>query len=434
MGMAELRPMLGVDYSSKSADECAALDGVTFHFMEGSYCATSSEKDRLKLDFRAYGKPCRITFLGGYDSSSTGIDLTKRDVAANITKFTGDRNGNGKADDGDTGIFCLDAYAYVTFDGCTFAHAYGRDTWKQKAFMVNTDLEGATTRVDLSNCKFYDNLDCAAANAKYHGGTAVYLANNATATLHNCQISGSKAKSRGGALRANNATSTFFLNNCSIYENSITDEWGNAVQMSAGNLLMNNCTVAKNAGQGGAINGSGNWVIVNSTIINAHVVNNEARDMTIRCESKAGNDVAIMMNSIVLFDGEKPGVYVNGEDRQFASKGYNLYNSVAGNGSFAADASDKAGVSVSGLGLTWNAAGYYIWNGSVAGFNKAKLSDIENAVKTGCNKAAGIFTNLGLDFYNWLQSLESGRNPLAYDQAGNARDAAAMWPGAYEKH
>ena len=132
--------------------------------------------------------------------------------------------------------------------------------------------------------------------------------------------------------------------------------------------------------------------------------------------------------------GEKPGVYVNGEDRQFASKGYNLYNSVAGNGSFAADASDKAGVSVSGLGLTWNAAGYYIWNGSVAGFTKAKLSDIENAVKTGCNKAAGVFTNLGLDFYNWLQSLESGRNPLAYDQAGNARDAAAMWPGAYEKH
>ena len=65
------------------------------------------------------------------------------------------------------------------------------------------------------------------------------------------------------------------------------------------------------------------------------------------------------------------------------------------------------------------------WNGAVSGFTAAKLSDVEAVVKS---------TTLGANFYNWLQSLESGKNPLALDQAGNARNTAAMWPGSYEKH
>ena len=81
-------------------------------------------------------------------------------------------------------------------------------------------------------------------------------------------------------------------------------------------------------------------------------------------------------------------------------------------------------MTVSGLGLTWS-NGYYTWNGAVSGFTTAKLADIEAVVKS---------TTLGANFYNWLQGLESGKNPLALDQAGNARNTAAMWPGSYEKH
>ena len=91
-------------------------------------------------------------------------------------------------------------------------------------------------------------------------------------------------------------------------------------------------------------------------------------------------------------------------------------------------------MSISGLGLTWNAAGYYTWNGNVDAFIKAKLADVESAVKTGCNKTVLTFSNIGIDYYNWLQSVGGGKNPLAYDQLGNARSATAMWPGAYEKH
>lgn len=439
MGMAEFRPLISSDYGTKTADQCAALDGVTFHFMEGSYCVTTDEKDRLKLHFGAYGKSCKVKILGGYDQTSTGTDLTKRDIRNNITKFTGDRNGNGKADSGDTGIFCLDAWVDVTFDGCHFAHSYGADRWKQKAFMVNTDVEGAIARVNLTNCKIYDICDFDDSDAKYEGGSAIWLCKNSVATLHNCEIYGCSGVSRGGALRSNDATSVFFVNNCAIHGNTLKDIWGNAVQISNGNFMMNNSTIAQNTGAGGALNGGGNWIVVNSTIINAHVSGNDARDMALRNESNISSNNAILMNSIVLFDGDKPGVFMNDQvdspSKNLTSKGYNLYDTVGGCvSSFTTNAADKAGMSISGLGLTWNAAGYYTWNGNVDAFTKAKLADVESAVKTGCNKTVLTFSNIGIDYYNWLQSVGGGKNPLAYDQLGNARSATAMWPGAYEKH
>ena len=429
MGLEQLRPMLGVDYGSKTVENCEALDGYTFHFKEGSYCMTSNEKDRMKLAFNAYAKPCRITFLGGYDESSTGVDLTKRDINANVTKFTGDRNGNGKADSGDTGIFCLDAYAYLTFDGFTFAHSYGVATWKQKAFMLNTDVAGATTELSLNNCKFYDINEYQGTDGKYHGGSAVWLGNNCTAKLNNCEMTGLSSKSRGGALRLCYASGTMFVNNCAVYGNKVDGDWGNGVQISNGNFYANNLTVAKNTGKGAALNGGGNQLIVNTTIVNSHVSGDAGKDMALRNESSATTNTAILMNSIVLFDGDKPTIVIaSGADRAMTSEGYNLYGNLCTDpsvnlGTFNTSDKDKTSVTLSSLGMTWNAAGYYMWNGTVEGFTKAKLSDVENVVK-GTN----------LVFYNWLQEVGGGKNPLAYDQLGNARNTSAMWPGAYEKH
>ena len=435
MGMAEFRPLISSDYGAKSADECAELDGITFHFMEGSYCATTSEKDRLKIQFPNYGKACKITILGGYDSSSTGIDLTKRDITANVTEFTGDRNDNGKADSGDTGIFCIDAWCELTIDGCTFAHSYGKDRWKQKALLLNTDTSGALARVNVSNCIFHDLYDLDDSEAKYEGGAAIWLYNRSVATVHNCKFYDCHSTSRGGAIRAGSGSSVLFVNNCTIYDNDIKDSWGNGVQISDGTFCMNNSTIAKNDGKGAALNGGGNWLVVNSTIINAYVSGSEGSDMVVRNESKSANNAAVLMNSIVLFDGDNTAIHINGDDRQLTSKGHNVYGTVGGSTSnFITNAADKAGQTFAGFGLTWNNAGYYIWNGNVDGFTKATLSDIENVVKNDCNKTAEPFTNVGLEFYNWLQEVGGGRNPLACDQAGNARNTSEMWPGAYEKH
>lgn len=430
MSMADFRAMISSDYSAKTAEQCEAIDGKTFYFKQGSYCTTTSEKNRLKIQFPAYGKACNFTILGGYAASSAGQDLTNRNPKTYETKFTGDLNNNGKADSGDTGIFCLDAYCYITFDGCTFAHAAGVDTWKQKAFMLNTDVAGASVLLTLSNCKFYDLMAYKTSEAKFHGGAAVWVCKNSAVRMNNCQITGCISTSRGGAIRTYDATSRVYLNNCSLYENKINDVWGNAIQISNGNFAMNNTTVAKNTGAGAAVCGGGNWLIVNSTIVNAHVSGNEHRDMTLRNESSGISNNAILVNSIVLFDGEKPSIVIaSGEERTLTSKGYNLYGTVCTDktislGTFVTDPSDKDSMTITGLGLTWN-TGYYSWNGSVSGFTGPKLSDVESVVKS---------TELGTDFYNWLQSLEAGKNPLALDQSGNSRSNTAMWPGAYEKH
>ena len=95
---------------------------------------------------------------------------------------------------------------------------------------------------------------------------------------------------------------------------------------------------------------------------------------------------------------------------------------------------DVTGCTTASLGISWNTDGYYQWGGPASGFTKSTLAAVEQAVRNGCNRTAGPFSNIGLEFYNWLQSLQTGRNPLAFDQAGNPRNTSAMWPGAYEKH
>lgn len=431
IGMDEFRPMLSSDYGTKTYEECVVFDGQTFHFMEGSYCATTEEKDRLKLDFYNYGKSCNLVFMGGYDSSSTGTDLTKRDPAANVTKFTGDRNGNGKADDGDTGILCLDSYVNLTMDGFTFAHSKGVGRWKQRAFTLNTDKEGAWVYLTLNNCKFEDLYDFNDNDAKYQGGAALWICCRSTAMINNCEFTGCVSTSRGGALRLNDGSSVAFLNGCTFYGNKITDSWGNAIQVSNGNFFMNNCTISQGEGKGAAVNGGGNWLIVNSTIINSYDTGSAGSNIALRNESKTENNIAGILNSLVLFDGEGNSITVTASDRNLTSYGYNLMG--AYNDYFTPVSSDKTGLKFSESGLTWNSAGYYSWNGQLDGFTKISLSELETKVKNGCNKSVGSYTNLGNDFYNWLQTVGNGKNPLAYDQIGNARNSAGLTPGAYDK-
>ena len=152
--------------------------------------------------------------------------------------------------------------------------------------------------------------------------------------------------------------------------------------------------------------------------------------MTFRNES--GTDrTAALLNTIMLFDGYT-SVHVNGTSYNVTSLGYNLTGT--NNENYYPSDSDKTECTLSGLGMRWYDEGYYQWSGQVSGFTKASLSVVEDAVKTKCNRAAGPYSNVGLEFYNWLQEVGGGKNPLALDQAGNARNTAAMWPGSYEKH
>ena len=429
IGLDQWRELVQSGEEGSSYGQCGRLDGAVFHFMEGEYCIATPEDGNLYMKYTDYGKMCNLTILGGYDSYSMGTDLSKRDPAVNVTEFSGDINGNGRADSGDAGIFCLDGFVRLKIDGVTFAHSYGVSRWDQKAFMLNTPTSGAQARVDLSNCVFHDIYGFKDSETKYHGGSAVWAGKNSQATLDNCRIYDCHSYSRGGALRISEGTGILFLNSCAIHDNSITERFGSAVHVTSGSFLANNSTFACNDGHFGVLNGSGNWLLVNSTIVADYVSSTSGANMVFRSESGTDRTVALL-NNIMLFDGYT-SMHVNGASYVATSLGYNLTG--ANNEYFNPSSDDKIECTLSELGLKWNGEGYYFWDGQVSGFSKATLSAIENSVKTGCNRSAGPYSNIGLEFYNWLQDVGEGRNPLAYDQLGHARNASAMWPGAYEK-
>lgn len=430
MDMDQWRTMVSSSSGAKTYSQSAMLDNSTFHFMEGTYCVPSSESGICRVEFQAYGQECGVTILGGYDSSSTGTDLSRRNPDVNITEFTGDLNANGKADTEDAGMFCLDAFAYLKVSGVTFAHSYGRSRWDQKAFILNTSVSGARARVDLADCRFHDIYGYKDAETKYHGGAAVWVGKNALATLNRCEMSDCHSHSRGGAIRVAESSGIVFLNECILRDNVLKDRFGSAVHVTAGSFLANNCTFAHNIGSHAVLNGGGNWLLVNSTVVADYVSSLSDSNMVWRSESGTDRTVA-MVNSILLFDGYT-SVYINGSSYSMTSLGYNLTG--ANNKYFTPSDKDLTGCTASGLGLTWSDDGYYQWNGAVSGFTKPTLTDVENAVKTGCNRSTGPYSNIGQGFYDWLQEIGGGKNPLAYDQSGNLRDASAMWPGSYEKH
>ncbi|MBO4535669.1 MAG: hypothetical protein J5702_00530, partial [Bacteroidales bacterium] len=60
----------------------------------------------------------------------------------------------------------------------------------------------------------------------------------------------------------------------------------------------------------------------------------------------------------------------------------------------------------------------------------ATQADVETVIKTGYPETDTVhtsITNIGLDFYNWLDEI----NALGLDGRGVAR-TGAWWPGAYQ--
>lgn len=570
--------------SNYTKGECDAFNGTKIYFKEGKYTflAHSGSKDRFKLQFTNAGQPCYIEFYGGYAASSTGTDLTKRNVAQYVTKLTGDLNNNDQADRAeDQGIFCVDNWAFLTFDGITFTCAGGKNVggntiYRQGAFVANSDkdkfsltfkncnfkdlissdyadsngykkgcgsaifamkngtinidncnfencighhvggcicLSAATTTLNVTNTTF---KNCVSENT--HGG-AISSGEGAPFTVKNCTFDSCSAYSQGGALYGNKAAivniegctftkcstvqtsggkgaaiamdatsspvanvkncvfdaceakdqgaavalqknavakldgcvvkncitrnrgafrleseSVLFLNNCAVYDCKTTGDWGAAMASSGGHFLINNCVFENNTvgNKGAILNGSGAWAIINSTITSATELASGNSNATIRWDS---GKASLLMNSMFFYtgsqtDADDAAIYLTSATNTMNNGGYNVYSSAT---NMAAAATDKVGSLPSAYGLTWN-TDHFIWNGLAADASKATLAEIEEALKTKVSYATGSFTNLGLDFYNWLQEIGGGKNPLAYDQKGNARNTAAMWPGAYEKN
>lgn len=308
-------------------------------------------------------------------------------------------------------------------ENCTFTKCSTVKSSGGKGAAIGLDKTNSPV-ANVRNCVFDA---CQAADQ----GAAVALQASAVAKLDGCIVKNCITRNRG-AFRLE-SESVLFMNNCAVYDNTTTEQWGGAMASSGGHFLINNCSFENNsvAKNGAILNGAGAWAIVNSTVVSNTDVSGAA-NTAVRWDT---GKPALIMNSMIFYtgsqtDADDSAIYPTKAENTMVNGGYNVYNTAA---NFVAAETDKVGSPLSAYGLTWN-TDHYIWNGLAADASKATLAAIEEALKTQVNYATGSFTNLGLDFYNWLQEIGGGKNPLAYDQKGNARDVNAMWPGAYEKH
>lgn len=206
----------GTDSAMDNA-KLANISGATFHFAAGIYkwgadaAINISESETISFIVK-----------GGYNAS-TGA----RDIASNITTFTGDDNGDGT---GDHRILTLGGNMNVTFDGISFV------------------------------------------KGKVAGQGAGLMISGGSWSFTDCTFSGNNANN-GGAIRFE-STGNLALTRTTFDANEASGD-GGALSLQHGSITLTNCTLTKNeaGGLGGAIDIFGDAVM---TATNSSFSGNEA--------------------------------------------------------------------------------------------------------------------------------------------------------------
>lgn len=366
----------------------------------------------------------------------------------------------------------------ATFETCTFknnrsngygggvAHVNGEGTQlicKTCNFTSNeavrhggvVSIENGT--VTLQNCTLTSNSSAInKVNSGSDGGTVTLLLSNSVLNLSGCTFKNNESMGVGGGLAAfagrvyadnckfeknksNNRgvirllKGLFYFNRCSIYDSTVSGQWGIAVQLTnVGAVCMNNVTMARNSSSNkdsASINGSGNALIVNGTIADGGQLG------TLRAE---GERTFAFLNTILLHDNAKDAVVYGGK-ATVKSLGSCITGRVSGTSSdegkiFISGSGDKLGSSFGALGLSWDStSALYSWNGIMDGQTKIDPSTIANIVKTQfpisvtgkLDDGTEVFTvdNVGKDFHDWVTGISS--TAFTTDALGNSRGSAA---------
>ena len=416
------------------------LSNTVIYLAEGKYVIGKSAGSGLEI------KKDIKQIRGGYSASSAGSDLAKRDPSRYETVLSGDVNLNGKADSGDCSMFMV-TNGNVAFDGVVFEDGYidtvvsavnsvdGSDGSSSGASAV-FGIFGApsTTIVEVTDCVFRDNLSTAAHNGSAEGKTSIAGGPCAILTsgfflARRCTFKDNVAVNRGGAIRLMGADSACFLDKCCFTGNKLTgstDGWGSSIQVSYGNLCINNSTFIDNIGKGGDINGGGAFFMSNSSFFQTETDTYGA----FRCESKTGADTHFINNIFTSRRSDGTGFNYSGDDRDITSSGYNLFQRVRGKDIRRADdvlwPDPLSGTFQNGC---WQ------WDASQVGSNAdevyAKLPDVVAAVKAFSPTISGnpSLANLGYQFYEWV-----GENGFIEDQRGRPRNPNMMQKGSYDSY
>ncbi len=144
------------------------LSKTNVYLSEGTYYMSSGS---------VFGPEIRKSIFsvkGGYSIDSKEKDLTKRNALTYKTVFSGDKNKNGKIDDGDCGL--LSVYGgNSSFDGITFRNGYiSEKTASAKKSGAGVFVDGKTdTWIEFVDCRF-ENCVSDATSPAYAGGAAIY--------------------------------------------------------------------------------------------------------------------------------------------------------------------------------------------------------------------------------------------------------------------
>lgn len=291
--------------------------------------------------------------------------------------------------------------------GCTFK---GNTSTTDGASIVTA---GAST-IKLNQCILSDNVATKSTADLYIGGTTTLYANacyfgqsDAGATI----ATGSDVPHR--ILSGNTAHVGF--NNCVI-----SGPFGKTNQLTQlrGNSILVNTTLYSQVG--GAVIQGGSSDADGCRVINCVVLNNSSSKYAFNVESERNLQAYNTVYGLTTGEGTlTPTDCVTGK--------YNAAtldeNAFPDNNPWAQKSLGSAVKLPSGGTIK-----AYGWDGVCDGFTNASLSDI----KTLISGTSGV----GAGFREWLESEDlkvNGKEALAVDIRGVARNTSAMWPGSYEK-
>ena len=402
MGVDALRNLLQTNGNSDISNANAVkLDGKKIYVAAGSY-EMAKENSGVKIEYSGYSKQVEITIEGGYDPSSTGTDLTKRDISKHTTAFV--RNAGSGASATSNSLLVLGNQTNIIFDGCTFNGQYGlNDAGSVRAVFVAAG--GGDATLQLNNCVI-KNFN-RGSDGGTDGGAAVKVSKGRV-LLNDVEMVNNKATGRGGAITTTAANSFLFMNNCLLHENYAPTAWGTAIHAGNGYVCMNNVTVLGTTATGGnsiTVNGDAYFMLANTTIVgNSGNPNGVFR---------AGGRASTVVNSLFAKGAGSRTIYAG----NITSGGYNVYQAAdAGWGAVSTD-TDYSSQTLPAATLT---DGVYQWTVTATIDEFATKQAVIDAVKS-------FDATVGQQFINWV-----GENGFGVDQRGVARNVNKMQAGAYD--
>ena len=418
-GMAEFLEFVKQkeDNSEANAENVEDRD---FHFAGGEYSFTP-----IKIEFSGHASRVEFRVYGGYDQSSTGTDVSRRDVSAYETVF----NGSGA-----NRFFTLGNQIEPLFDGITFANGLADG---DGCIMAAAGGSG-DARATFRDCTF---RVCVSNTAQI----PLIVVKKGFLKFDNTVFEGcSQTSGSRGLIRCwQNCQARVYMNACRFVNNSFSKNTGFGMlchlNSPTGLICLHNVTFAGNDTESltyGVLNGTGGMLVSSSTLSARNV------GSIIRCESDPASG-SLLVNNLLIQEQDRKVIEMSaGGSKALKSSGGNiLVGNIDSNDHYTASSSDDSFATMAkafALAFDWNAdSATYLWNGMTS-FTKMTSEQIRSAIRSYSNTKIGNVmagdevvydgSRAGEDFLGWLDSIDA----FGKDGFGNFRDASAWWPGAYQ--